>query len=172
MHKQAREYVEAVKATFPSYFRHCKVLEIGSKNVNGTIRTLFDECEYVGLDLSEGKGVDVVCHAADYQTEDRYNTIICMEALEHDRRWKETLKNAVSLLAPYGLLILTAAGPERKEHGTRNHTPEDSPDTLDYYGNLCQIGIKDAIMQGEDWVCTDLRYSEDKQDIYFHGIHR
>ncbi|MDB0050250.1 hypothetical protein N9F31_02215, partial [Pseudomonadales bacterium] len=36
------------------------VLEIGSYDVNGSIRSLFNAQNYVGVDLVEGPGVDVV----------------------------------------------------------------------------------------------------------------
>lgn len=171
MHKEARQYVEKVKGTFPSFFQKCRVLEIGSRNINGAIRGLFDECEYLGLDLEPGNGVDMVCHGADFHTAKPFNTIISMEALEHDKRWKETLQNAVKLLAHNGLLIVTAAGPNRGEHGTHGHAPGCSPCTLDYYGNLSKLAIKDAILRDESvWLCYDLRYSENNEDVYFHGV--
>ena len=40
--------------------KNLAVLEIGSYDVNGSIRSLFDTEHYVGVDLVAGPGVDVV----------------------------------------------------------------------------------------------------------------
>ena len=60
-HREQRFFCEAVRNTFPQYFNGKKVLEVGSLDINGSIRDLFQNCEYTGIDLGEGKGVDVIC---------------------------------------------------------------------------------------------------------------
>ena len=34
------------------------------------MRTMFSDCEYVGIDVGEGKGVDIVCQGQEYDAPD------------------------------------------------------------------------------------------------------
>lgn len=89
-----------------------RVLEIGSRDINGTIRPLFEESEeYVGIDVLEGPGVDRIIHAADLGGEARYDCVVSVNALEHDPRCGETIAACHRLLRTGGVLILSAAGP-------------------------------------------------------------
>jgi hypothetical protein len=47
-------FVNSVKMKYPNNFENVRVLEIGSYNVNGTVRVFFDKCEYVGIDVMLG----------------------------------------------------------------------------------------------------------------------
>ncbi len=140
MHQAAWDFVDGVKAKFPDSFKDKRVLEVGSRYINGTVRTLFEGCDYTGLDLSPGPCVDLTLHVTEYPepTWDLYETIISCEALEHDKRWRESLIVMYELLIPKGFLILTAGGTGRPEHGTTATCPTDSPATTDYYGNITE----------------------------------
>ena len=59
-HVQQIEYVTSIKSNYLDYFKNKKVLEIGSLDINGSVRTFFENCDYTGLDVGEGKGVDIV----------------------------------------------------------------------------------------------------------------
>lgn len=178
MHKGAMDFLKRVKRIYPAYFQSSGVLEIGSLNINGTARVLFDECGYTGIDLMHGKGVDFVEHATEHLKRGvGYNVIISTEALEHDRNWRNTIDAAMDMLAKYGLLIITAAGPNRPEHGTHSHTPEDSPATLDYYGNITKDDLLEALTPShcglsDVFVLYECEHNEDETDIYFYGIAR
>jgi hypothetical protein len=49
-HFEQLEFLAEVKNIFPDYFEKKKVLEIGSLNINGTVRDFFDNCNFIGLD--------------------------------------------------------------------------------------------------------------------------
>jgi SAM-dependent methyltransferase len=94
-----------------------RVLEIGSRDINGTIRPLFEESEeYLGVDVLEGQGVDRIIHAADLGGEARFDCVVTVNALEHDPRCAETIAACHRLLRTGGVLILTAAGPGFHRH--------------------------------------------------------
>jgi len=59
-HQSQLDFVAGVKARFPDYFTNKKVLEIGSLDINGSIRIFFDTPSYIGVDVGEGRGVDIV----------------------------------------------------------------------------------------------------------------
>lgn len=173
-HKHQREFCEQVKRQFPFHFEstHTRVLEIGSRNVNGTVRDLFATKNYTGLDLTEGKDVDVVCHVREFLSPDNhFDVVISCEALEHDREWKETLLAAYRLLKPGGLLVITCAGPNRAEHGTTRTTPRDSPATTDYYMNLSPTDILEAFgVHDKEFVNYAAAPGWDGKDTYFWGV--
>jgi hypothetical protein len=43
-HKEQFDFVDSVRQKYPSNFLKAKVLEVGSLNVNGTVRHLFVDC--------------------------------------------------------------------------------------------------------------------------------
>jgi hypothetical protein len=88
------------------------VLEVGSLNVNGSVRGLFDGVAYTGIDMQEGPGVDVVMNAHDLGAKwDReFDLIICTEMLEHDNRPWTTLMAMADVAQPGCQLILTCRG--------------------------------------------------------------
>jgi hypothetical protein len=100
-----------LKNDSPHAFKEQKVLEIGSlnlKQIDGfSVRELFDDCEYTGVDMTPGADVDVVGHLADIvdQLDDAYNFILCLNCLEHDIRWRETVLKALNLLTPGGIIL-------------------------------------------------------------------
>ena len=65
-HKEQREFCLAVKAMFPDFFRDKTVLDMGSLDINGSNRYLFENCTYIGIDLSKGENVDVVVMAHEF----------------------------------------------------------------------------------------------------------
>ncbi len=161
-HREQIEFVKSVKNQFPQHFQNAKVLEVGSRIVCGTCRGLFDDCNYTGIDMEPGPGVQIVVHAADYQTESLYDTVICCEALEHDKRWKETLASLVKLTRPGGLLIITAAGPDRVRHNDENG----------YYGNISQTDLKRNLKERELFSDHVIRYDRGKLDIQMYAVKR
>lgn len=87
------------------------VLEVGSFNVNGSLRDLLASRAntYTGMDQFPGPGVDSV---GNLRTIDRggfpFGLIVCTEVIEHDPRPWELLTIMGELLSPGGHLILTA----------------------------------------------------------------
>jgi len=77
------------------------ILDVGSADVNGTYRHLF-ECpnwSYSGLDLAAGKNVDLVAKGPyDWNLTRQYDVVIsgqCLEHVEDVKRWGESVRDAV-----------------------------------------------------------------------------
>lgn len=140
-HVEQLEFVTSVKAKFPDSFVGKKVLEVGSLDINGSVRQFFEHCTYLGIDLGEGRGVDLVCpgHSLNLP-EGTFDTVISCECFEHDKHWQQTFAKMVSL--SNHLVVFTCATEGRMEHGTTRVYPTDAPFTNDYYRNL---GIKDFV---------------------------
>ncbi len=87
--------------------------------------------------------------------------------LEHDEYFGESLNAMYHLTKPGGLLLITAAGKGREEHGTHNHHPKDSPLTRDYY---CNIDVQMLLIGLDLTMFSWYTISYFKTDIRFAGI--
>jgi len=100
-----------------------KILEIGSRDVNGSIRPLIDSWEpeqYIGIDIQKGPGVDRVCDANNIVSifgANAFDIIFAHEVLEHIRDWKTAVSNMKNVLKPGGLLLLTTRSYGFPYHG-------------------------------------------------------
>ncbi len=174
-HIQQINFVNSVKEKYPNNFNNSKVLEVGSLDINGSVRPFFVNCEYVGVDVSEGPGVDRVEQGQSVDDPDgSYDTVISCECFEHNPYWKETFSNMVRLCSSGGLVIFSCATTGRPEHGTTRTSPQDSPLTIglgwDYYKNLEEkdfIEFFDLSQMFSEW-----HFSVDEQahDLYFFGL--
>ena len=169
MHPEIDVFVASVKQKYPHMFKDKSVLEIGSQNINGTVRTHFKNCQYIGTDLGPAKGVDVIHDITEGSFPGKYDVVISSEMLEHCEDWEKALINMYHNVKPGGLFILTCAGPQRQEHGTHTHTPQDSKFTLNYYRNI-SVGDFDSILPGAYFDKHTLGYSRGEADLYFWGI--
>ena len=58
-HHAQRLFFTRVKHRFPERFDGCSVLDIGSLDINGNNRYLFNGGTYIGIDVGQGRNVDV-----------------------------------------------------------------------------------------------------------------
>jgi hypothetical protein len=174
-HFEQLEFLAEVKNIFPDYFEKKKVLEIGSLNINGTVRDFFDNCNFIGLDLDEGHGVDIVCLGHHYDAPDNtFDVVISCECFEHNPFWIPTFYNMHRMTSQNGLVILTCATIGRPEHGTTKTTPQDSPFTVekgwDYYKNLSVKDFTNAFDLHKMFKSFSFRINHASKDLYFWGI--
>ncbi|KAF1029666.1 MAG: hypothetical protein GAK40_00381 [Burkholderia plantarii] len=179
MHQQQQAFCKSIKHRFPDYFSEVFVLDFGSLDINGNNHALFDDtCTYLGVDLATGRNVDIVSPAHTLQLPDAsIDVVISTECFEHDRHWPQTLHNAIRLLRPGGLLLLTCATTGRPEHGTRRAMPEDAPllglaapDWADYYRNLTEDDIRAALDIERTFRTCAFAVNPHSHDLYFWGI--
>jgi len=90
-----------------------RILEVGSKNVNGSLRDIcmeFNPKEYIGIDIEEGEGVNRLCNVYELTEEfdaDYFDIVICTEVLEHLSMWELAIKNMEDVLKVGGKILLT-----------------------------------------------------------------
>lgn len=83
--------------------------DVGSFDVNGCVRSLFDD--YLGLDMRPGPNVDIVADAHALPFLDRsFDTVLCLEMLEHDAAFWLTLPELARVTKPGGVVAVTARG--------------------------------------------------------------
>lgn len=175
-HKEQMDFCNTVKRKFPEYFKEKTVLDIGSLDINGSNKEFFDDCEYTGLDLAEGKNVDVISFAHEYHPEEPFDVVVSTEVFEHDYYFPQTLSHCIELTKSGGLFFFSAAGPERAEHGTKRTTPNDSPFTSfiegqeNYYKNITLEWVHELVDLDATFSEWDMAYGRKDNDIYFWGI--
>lgn len=174
-HPQQMNFVSSIKEKFPNSFFNSSVLEVGSLNINGTVRVFFENCNYVGIDVGEGKGVDIVCEGQNYDAPDEsFDTVISCESFEHNPHWKETFNNMIRLCKKEGIVIFTCATEGRPEHGTARTKPKDCPLTIakgwDYYKNLVENDFSSNFCLDDIFSQYEFSNNLDSFDLYFWGI--
>jgi len=116
MHGEQREFLEAVARKHQA-FHGMKVLELGSLNINGSARGVFNRaCSWTGVDWREGPGVDEVSLAHEWDGDTDYDALVSGEMLEHDPHWVASIRNGLMHLKPGAVVVITCAGPVRKPH--------------------------------------------------------
>ncbi len=176
-HTEQREFMTSVKEKFPEKFVNCRVLDVGSLDINGNNRYLFTDYTYVGVDIGEGENVDVVSRGHEFKDSEGFDIVISSECFEHDEFWKDTIKNCINLTKPGGIFLFSCATTGRPEHGTKRNTPQDSPFTSlienDYYMNLTEQDVRKEIDMENHFSQHQFITREIwPQDLYFWGLAR
>jgi SAM-dependent methyltransferase len=117
-------------------FEGKRVLEVGSKYVNGSVRPLIEKFlnprEYVGVDIELGKYVDVICpveRLVERFGEESFETVIVTELLEHIKDWRIAIDNVKKVLKRGGYIYITTRSYGFPYHGHPHdfwrYQPED-----------------------------------------------
>jgi hypothetical protein len=170
-HKAQKDFLLRIKSKFPYFFKGVKVLDIGSLDINGNNRFLFEESLYIGVDVGPGKNVDVVCPGHLFTSKFLFDVVISTECFEHDIHYKETILNAVSLTKPGGIFLFTCASTGRKVHGTSTKGLKDNPflPWSDYYKNLTEEDVRE-VLDCSKFSEFYFEYYQPHRDLYFYGI--
>ena len=89
------------------------VLEVGSYNVNGSIRPVIEmrnPNRYIGVDFQEGPGVDEICTAGDLVKKfgkNSFDIVISSDTLEHILDWRDAISNIKRVCKTGGILIIS-----------------------------------------------------------------
>lgn len=157
MHVAAYEYVSKAAAEHGPFGR---VVELGSCDMNGSVRPLFAGADYIGVDIQAGPGVDVVDDGT-WVPAGPADCVVVAEVFEHTPDWPQILRRARGWLRPGGLLIVTCAGPGRRPHsgidGRRRLHPGEhyaNVDPADLTSELDAAGYDDVAV---DVLGSDVR---------------
>lgn len=177
-HIEQKEFFIEIKNKFPNYFINSKVLDIGSLDINGNNRHLFENCEYYGLDVADGRNVDIVSLAHEYNAPDgTYDFIISNDCFEHDMFYEKTFKNIIRLLKSGGFFLFTCKTTGALEHGTiKSDGGFSSPLTIkfddwaNYYRNITEEDVRKCISVDDLFLQYEFSVLDVTKDIRFWGI--
>jgi SAM-dependent methyltransferase len=111
MHKSAYKSCVDFHKTYSDYFpQDCHVVEIGSQNVNGSLRPIFSQNRYTGVDFAQGNGVDIVL-TDPYKfpiPDESVDVVVSSSCFEHSEMFWITFLEAMRILKPTGLFYMNA----------------------------------------------------------------
>jgi SAM-dependent methyltransferase len=123
MHPSAHQFFERVAKQCA---RSSNVLEVGSMDVNGNLRDLFDvrpprplsllapilrRGRYTGVDMRSGPNVDIVANARALPFADgSFDVVVCASTLEHDTHPWLSAAEMTRVLKPDGLMAISVPG--------------------------------------------------------------
>jgi SAM-dependent methyltransferase len=103
------DWVHSALSAVEVYGGH--ILEIGSYNVNGSLRNAvlpWQPASYTGVDMRSGPGVDIVCraeHLVDRFGAGRFDLVLSSCTFEHVRNWRPAMEQMKLVCRPGGLII-------------------------------------------------------------------
>jgi SAM-dependent methyltransferase len=154
-----------------------QVIDFGSLDINGGPHQLVQSmgCDYVGVDLAEGKNVTLVEHAelVGYSSSS-FDVVMSSELFEHTPVWREVLYNMCRLVKPGGMVVFSCAGRHRPEHGTsRSDEGYSAPFVvnlgMEYYKNVSARNVSRAISLNHWFSHYGLYENPISKDTYFVG---
>jgi hypothetical protein len=138
-------------------------LDVGGRNVNGTVRVELPNTKWTGLDLRQGPDVDIVADAAEWRSDERYDIVIATELFEHAERWQDIIKTMWYHLDPAGpgVFISTCASFGRPAHdASGNHVVPPG----EWYANVSPDDLRWTLDKYFDAV--EVEYNAEAHDVY------
>jgi hypothetical protein len=163
MHHHAYRFVQRIAGELGHVRR---ILEIGSRNINGSVRPLFPALGYVGIDLVAGSGVDIVADGATFVPVAPPECIVCCEVLEHTAQAEALVGHALDLLPPGGHLLVTCAAPDRAPHSA---VDGGALRAGEYYANVAPADLV-VWVQRHHGTITRLEHHQGRGDVYLWAV--
>ena len=147
MHKSSKEKMRAFRNKYLSAREgeRLTVLDLGSMDVNGSYREIFDhpKWRYQGLDLAEGENVDIVLKNTYSWKEvksDSVDVLVSGQAFEHMEFFWITMLEVARVLKPGGLCCIIAPS-----SGYEHRYPVDCwrffPDGMDALARFARLKV-------------------------------
>jgi 2-polyprenyl-3-methyl-5-hydroxy-6-metoxy-1,4-benzoquinol methylase len=139
-----------------------RVLDVGSKDVNGHIKSELEGWNYTGVDMEFGPNVDSVVNGhrlAEIYGEE-FDLIVCFDTLEHDDRFWLTIEAMRKVLKHGGWLVI---GTPSINHGIHKYPLDFYRFTEDSYRYIFFEGMKNVHI---DTLCFGDNGPEKPDQIY------
>jgi hypothetical protein len=144
-------------------------LDVGGRNVNGSVRDQLPGVLWTGLDIVAGPDVNIVVDASsttEWDIEPLYDIVIATELFEHTSVWRDIIKNMMYSLRFNGkqLFIATCASTGRQRHGASG---EPLPPPGEWYQNVTKDELEDELSK---WFTTyHVEYNPMPGDCYMYA---
>ena len=133
-----------------------RVLEVGSRNINGTLKHIvveFGASEYIGTDLIQGDCVDIICSAEDIVEKfgkESFDVVVSAEMLEHVKDWKKVISNIKQVCKKRGIILITTRSYGMIKHEFPGDYWRYEVEDMNYIFSDCKIlkMAKDAFQPG------------------------
>lgn len=138
-------------------------VDVGGRDINGSVRHLVQAERYTCVDLVDGRGVDVVADITDWSPPGPVDLVVCAEVLEHAPDPEGVVAACRRILRPGGVLLLTAAAPPRAPHSAMDGGPLRDGE---HYGNVDPDDLRSWLSGWDSEVVYDPRHG----DVYARAV--
>lgn len=125
MHKSSMYNMKNFRIEYLYGRRDLKVLDVGSRDLNGSYKILFGDHDYIGFDMVLGENVDV----SDWSElkEDSFDVVISGQAFEHIEDDQAVMNEIARVLKQdsYCCIIAPSKGPKHCKPDYRRYQPDD-----------------------------------------------
>lgn len=108
-------------------------LDLGGRDVNGTVHGLFPGVVWTVLDIEPHHSVDIVADVTTWEREGEYDIVLSTEAIEHIAQWPRIIDAGYDVLRPGGYMIVTGGSTGRGPHSCTGVVPVPAGE---HYGNV------------------------------------
>lgn len=140
-------------------------LDVGGRNVNGSVREQLPHVMWAGVDIVDGPDVDIVADASsdDWDIHAAYDIVIATELFEHTPNWRAIIKNMAKGLTPgkAELFIATCASVNRRAHGASG---ELWPPPGEWYQNVTKNELEDELVK--HFKVVEVTWNPNPGDLY------
>lgn len=152
-------------------FETFTILDVGSYDINGTIKKFFPLNKYLGVDLVRGPNVDIVLNGDSlHKLHKKFNIVISTEVFEHTVNYKDIFLSMYNVCEDDGYVIFTCASRGRIEHGTNRSCINDNPSSDGfYYKNVFKKDFEKNFNLNKLFEKYFLFYNIKSSDLYFIG---
>lgn len=133
----------------PHVQQGARLLEVGARDESGTLREIFSDQEgqYVGIDVLEGPGVDLVLDPSGIVSQfgrQSFDAVVTCGMLERCHDWQGALHQMAAALRVGGVLVVAARSPgvEHHDHPADfwRFSHQDFVDIFSPLGDLISVG--------------------------------
>lgn len=156
-----------------NFNKNVHILEIGSLDINGNMRSLFNFSEkYTGIDLIKGPNVDIIMDGSKIdQLNEKFDLVMSCECFEHAKNWQIIFEKMCQVAKKDSFVIISVASTGRIEHGTERSGNWQSPGNKDdYYLNLIEKDFTKNFNLKNIFSNFFFYYNVNSFDLYFVGI--
>ena len=108
MHQESHQIVNSFEASYVCGKGYETILDVGSKDVNGTYADIFSNYEYTGVDVEPGNNVDIIAepYRLSRSIDKLYDVAICGNVIEHVARLETFFIDLAHCIKHGGLLCV------------------------------------------------------------------
>jgi SAM-dependent methyltransferase len=166
-----------MKALTESDLRGKRVIEVGSYDVNGSVRQTLEARgvdSYVGVDIEQGPCVDVVQDATRLLEKfepGSFDVVLSTEVVEHIRNWRAAFAGMKALCAEGGVVVVTTRSPGFGYHAYPDDFWRYTPEDMDLiFADFCVELLESQIDPREPGVFVKARRDSGRRQINLDPI--
>jgi 2-polyprenyl-3-methyl-5-hydroxy-6-metoxy-1,4-benzoquinol methylase len=161
------------------------VLEVGSRNVNGSVRpslVKLNPASYIGVDIQTGEYVDKIVNANELVKEfgeQSFDVVISTEMVEHVWNWIQVFNQMKLVTKDLGYIYITTRNKNSSQHDyPKDYWRYEKQDMIDIFNDFTVINVEDdesgdgTFVKARKWMGRGNQLQELESIKLFHIIHK